>query len=440
MMRKFLLKRFSDEYSKNIVFNYAFRLLSIVLGLFTTKLILGYLGVTLYGLWVTITSVISWMSSGDLGIGNGLRNELAKAYGEGDVEKQKKLISSAFITMVKIAGVLLVVIVVLSEIFFRTNILTEEVRIAMYITSVFFCLNLILGVSQSVALGYQKSWLTSLTTCETQVALILGVVIVDLIGISANLNFYAIVNGVCTTIPNIILILILKHNGINVITIDKNNIEPQIVKPIMNVGIQFFGIQLCGVILYSTDSLIINKLISSEMVTKYEVITKIYNTGNSLFSILLIAFWSGVTFHLAKNDIIWIKNKIKELLGIWAIYSVGVFIVSILFNWIIRIWLGSEAIEYEWQLIVLFGLYSSMTAFSAIFVNVLNGMGVIKLQFILAIIAAIINIPLSIFLARNMGMGIFGIKLATFISAALSAIVMPIQAMHEVNKRIQKGL
>ena len=226
----------------------------------------------------------------------------------------------------------------------------------------------------------------------------------------------------------------------NVITIDKNNIEPQVVKSIMNVGIQFFGIQLCGVILYSTDSLIINKLISSEMVTKYEVITKIYNTGNSLFSILLIAFWSGVTFHLAKNDIIWIKNKIKELLGIWAIYSVGVFIVSILFNWIIRIWLGSEAIEYEWQLIVLFGLYSSMTAFSAIFVNVLNGMGVIKLQFILAIIAAIINIPLSIFLARNMGMGIFGIKLATFISAALSAIVMPIQAMHEVNKRIQKGL
>lgn len=433
LIRNILDYQLSNEYNKNIILNYIFRLLTIISGLISTRLILGYLGATLYGLWVTITSVISWMNSGDLGIGNGLRNELAKAYGEGDIKKQRKLISSAFVTMIKIASILFVIIVLFSEVFFRIDILTDKVRIAMYITSVFFCINLVLGVSQSVALSYQKSWLTSLTTCEIQVLIIIGIIAIDNIGLEANLKLYAIVNGICTTIPNIVLILILRHDNINLFTIKGFSVDSKIVKTIMNTGIQFFGIQICNVILYSTDNLIINKLFDGDMVTKYEIITKIYNTGTSLFSILLIALWSGVTYHIAQMDIKWVKEKIKELTYFWIIFSLGVLIISLFFNSIVKIWLGKNAIHYEWTIVTLFAIYCSMTAFSAIYVNVLNGLGEIKLQLIIAINSAIINIPLSVYFAS--GLGILGVKLATFISAAIVAIAMPIQTFYEIKKR-----
>lgn len=431
---KIKLNLISDNYNKNVFYNYIFKILSLVLGLINTKMVIGYLGATLYGLWVTIASVISWMSSGDLGIGNGLRNELAKACGKNDIERQKKLVNAAFSAMITISFIILLIIIIVSEIFFEIEILPAQVRTSMYITAGFFCLNLVLGVSQSVAYGYQLSWLTTLTLAETQLFSILSVEMLKTAGVLPELNKFAIIYGISTTIPNVLLIIILKIKNIEVIQ-PKTKIDNNITKSIMNTGLQFFGIQICSVILYSTDDLIINKLINSEMVAKYDIITKIYNTGSNLFSILLIALWSAVTYNLAQNNIKWIKDKINTLLKIWGVFSACVIVVSLCFNYIVKLWLGNQAVFYENSLIVIFAVYCSLTTFSAIFVNVLNGMGVIKLQFVLAVISAAINIPLSYVFVVFCDMGIFGVKLATLISALVTALVMPVQAVMELKKR-----
>lgn len=102
--------------------------------------------------------------------------------------------------------------------------------------------------------------------------------------------------------------------------------------------------------------------------------------------------------------------------------------VSLLFNFIVTLWLGEDAYYYEAPLVILFAAYCLTTTFSAIFVNILNGAGIIRLQFIVAMGAAP-NIPLSVILARTFSLGIFGIKLATYVSAATAAVVMTIQAV-----------
>lgn len=424
-----------DDYWRNIFLNYVFKIAALLLGLITVNVNIGYLGNTLYGLWVTIASVISWMSSGDFGIANGLRNELAKAYAEKDKEKEKRLIVTAFFTLSKISVVLFFVILLLCEIFFRTGILQSEVRIPMYITAFFFCVNLCVGISQSIAYSYQKSALTSMASCSMTLLSIILVVVVTVLGVKADLTIFAILHGVSTLIPNIILIFILKRYGVDFWKIIKrSNNVPELKKNILTVGLQFFGLQLCSVVLYSTDSLLINYLIDSEMVTKYSIITKVYDSGSMLFSILLIALWSAVTVHITQKDFSWVTKKIKELLLIWLGFTVGVALVSLLFNQIVTIWLGDRAFYYEPSLVVLFGLYCITTAFSAIFVNVLNGAGAIKLQLIIAVLGAILNIPLSVFFAKYCDMGIFGIKLATFIAALMTAIAMPIQVVLYLKK------
>ena len=207
----------------------------------------------------------------------------------------------------------------------------------------------------------------------------------------------------------------------------------------MNVGVQFFVIQVCGVLLYSTDNIIINKLFGSELVSKYSVITKVYDTGNSLFSIFLVALWSAVTYYAAKDNYTWIIKRVKELLILWMLFIVGVFGVSVSFNSIIRIWLGNEAVRYEKQLIVLFGIYCCVTTFSAIFINVLNGLGVIKVQLALTAIESILNIPLSVIFATKFEMGIFGVKFATFLCALINAVVLPLQVIVILKKRGKRG-
>ena len=429
-MTEKLKKYLNDEYWRNIILNYVFKFAALFLGLFTVNINIGYLGNALYGLWVTISSVISWMSSGDFGIANGLRNELAKAYAENDKEKEQQLIATAFFTLRKISLGLFFVILILCEIFFKTGILQAELRIPMYITAVFFCINLSVGICQSVAYSYQKSALTTLISLLATVFSVVLVLALTIFNIKANLTVFALVHGFASLIPNIFLILILKKYGINFVgMIKRKNNSPTHKKSILNIGLQFFALQLCGVVLYSTDSLLINYLIDSEMVTKYSIITKVYDSGTMLFSILLIALWSAVTYHIAQKNFDWVIKKVKELVLIWSGFAVGVLIVSIFFNQIVSLWLGDKAFYYEPRLVILFGVYCAMTAFQAIFCNVLNGVGEIKLQLIIAVIGAILNIPLSIFFAKYCEMGIFGIKLATFIAALLSAIALPTQAI-----------
>ena len=425
-----VLSKSDDGYGYNVILNYVFRLAGIFFGLICVRITLGYLGVNLYALWVTITSVISWMNSGDLGIGNGLRNELAKAYGEGDTLKQKLLIKTAIGCLTKVAAVVFCIIIILCEIFFKLEILDEAVRMPMYIMAVFFCINLVLGVSQSVAFSYQKSWLNSMTSCAIQLFSIIMIFILQVLEVNEDLTLFAVVNGLCTTIPNIILILILKSRDIKIFELNKIEKGSGYARGlIMNTGIKFFGMQLCGVVIYSTDNLIINKLFNGEMVTKYSIITKVYDTGTGLFGVLLVVLWSAVTYHIAQHDYNWVKNKVRQLSVIGCIFAVGVLFVSVFFNQIARIWIGQGVMHYETELIALFGIYCVMSAFSAIYANVLNGMGIVKLQLILVFVEAVLNIPLSILFAKYCNMGIFGVKLATFLCTAVSSVAVTVQAV-----------
>src|SRR5208337_4634406 len=70
-------------------------------------LTLQYLGTERYGLWMSITSVVSLLVFADLGMGNGLLNAIAAAHGRDDIESEQKYVSSAFFVLFGIAVFLL---------------------------------------------------------------------------------------------------------------------------------------------------------------------------------------------------------------------------------------------------------------------------------------------------------------------------------------------
>lgn len=417
-----------DSYQKNVAINYIVKIFGIVISMLGTRVTIDYLGNNLYGLWVTIASIVSWMSSGDFGVGNGLRNKYAEAYAKNNIEEQKALIATGIYTLTRISVLLLFVGCLLCEILIHFQILQFELRIPMDITVVFFCINLVLSISQTVSYGQQKSWYVSFASAGMTTASLVIVFVLKIISVPANLTLFSIIHGISSIIPNIALIYLLKRKGTDIIYHGVfQNFRPELIKHILRTGMDFFGIQICSIVLYSTDNLIINYLIDGEAVTKYSIITKIYDTGQTLFSILLIALWSAVTYQAARNNTGWIKKKIQRLLFLWLIYVGGIICVSLRFNTIVRIWIGANADHYEPEIIVLFALYGIVISFSAIFVNIVNGLNQVKIQLILSIVGATMNIPLSIYFAKYLGMGIFGVKLATLVAAVLTACVIPIQ-------------
>lgn len=414
----------------DVVFNYGLRGIGIVLGLFYTSLVLTYLGHSLYGMWITISSIAAWSGYGDLGIGNGLRNQLAVAVAENDELKQKRLIVTAGYTLSKLAGIMFALLTIISEIMFSIGILEASLRIPMHITNAFFCVDLFLGVARSSAYGFQLSWLTSLAQTGTILLRIVAIGLLVWAESVPGLVQFSVVNGICGILGNVIIIFIL----LNKIEWKKKTElrqykYPEYEKSISALGIRFFILQLACLILYSTDNVIINKFLSSEAVTEYSLITKVYTTGENLYSIVLISLWSAVTYAMTQGNYAWIKKSIRKLLLVWVVFSVGVVVVSVALNYIMHLWLGENTVYYDTPLILLFALYTITSAFGSIFVNVTNGLGRLKVQTYFAIAEAIVNIPLSIFFATTCGMGIFGVKLATWICCVGSIVFVPIDVI-----------
>ncbi len=422
------------KFKKNIVFSMIVKGASVLLGLITVNIYLRYLGNSNYGLWITISSIASWAAMGDLGIGNGLRNELAKAYADKDINKQQELISTAIIALVKVSTAIFVILSVVSEIMVAFGALEEEVRIPLYITNVFMCFNFVLGIFASVSHAYQLSYYSSLSQLLYTSLNVLVVWILILTDMQSDLIIFAIINGLNNTIAHIFLIIFVLHKVR--ISVNLRKINKSYIRSVMSIGGQFFLLQLCGLVLYSTDNVIINGLFGSEDVTVYSIITKVFNTGETLFSILLVSLWSAVTYQYNLKNYMWIVSKIKSLIKIWRLFAIGVIAVAIWFNLLIKLWLGDQAIIYSWDMIVLFAVYSLAGTFGAIFINVANGIGIIKLQLVMAVVEAVFNIPLSIFLAQNCGMGIIGVKIATLICCTGANVIMPIYVWDFLRKKM----
>lgn len=432
-------KDFSKKIHRNSYANVALRILSIIGGLILFKLNIAYLGVSLYGLWATIASVSSWANIADLGISNGLRNELTKSIASNDSKKQKSLIRTAVIMLSGLSLIILLVLTGITELFFLLNIMDSVLRYPMYITNVFFCLSFVMGISRTIAYSYQYSWLASFAQTCTVIMQIIGVVILLSLSIAPNLILFAIVNGLGTILGNLIIIIVLF--GYVKKCIPKGGhgcFVKSYQKDILNVGFVFFLLQLSGLILYATDNVIINKLFNSVFVTKYNVITTIYNTICSLFALLLISLWSAVTYAAEKNEFSWIRTEISRLKKIWLGFATFVLAVSVLFNQIVAIWLGPEAMHYEVELIVLFAVYSLINSFGSIYINVANGLGRLKLQIVFSISGAVINIPLSIFLASTCGLGLLGIKMATLLCCIWAWTLVPYDISKFIKQRIPK--
>ena len=81
----------SYEIQKNIVLSFLFKGISIIVSLVIVPLTLNYLNPTEYGVWLTLSSIMTWINLFDIGLGNGLRNKLTEALTLGDIKKGQNL-------------------------------------------------------------------------------------------------------------------------------------------------------------------------------------------------------------------------------------------------------------------------------------------------------------------------------------------------------------
>lgn len=421
---------------KNIMISLVFKGLSIAVSLMLVPLTLNYLDQTRYGIWLTLTSILGWMYFFDIGLGNGLRNKFAEAKVYGNVAQGRMYVSTTFALLALISMGLLLLFAVINPFLDWTKILNTDASLAhelgktVLIVFSFFCIQFVFRLVSTILSADQKPAMSDfLNLCSNALSLVIIFVLAKVT--AGSLLGISFAYSVTPVLVLLIAAFTMFKGKYKEYTPSVKYINFSQINDLIGLGVKFFIIQLAGIALFTTTNIITSHLFSPAEVTPYNIAFKYFSVVTMVFSIILSPFWTAYTDAYHKKEIIWIKQTTKKLVAIWGISCVVLVVMVIVANWVYRLWVGSE-IYIPVSLSIMIALFVAISSWNTIFASFINGVGKIKLQLYYAVSVGIINIPLSIALAKLLN-GVEGIVLSTCLCLLAGSVWVPIQYVKIVN-------
>lgn len=415
--------------NRNIVLGLVYKPISMILSYLYIPVVLAYLGDEKYGVWATVLSVLSWITLFDIGIGNGLRNKLAENFKDYDSLKTRKYVSSAYIMLTTIVMILMIISVILFSFvnwksFFKVGQdFSDNLTVVMNISVICMCVSFVMEICKSIYLALQKNHITNLMGLVQQGVMFISVVVLSKCT-DGNLVFVAIAYGMSNLIVELLFTLkLFKSNSDFIPNIKYFSREE--AKDTTGLGIQFFIVQIAAMILYATDNIIITQICGPAQVTPYTTANKLFSMITAVFSIMIAPYWSAITVRKADGDIAGIKKAKKKMLCLWGMATAGCIFLAVIFKPVVHIWLQRDMI-FQQGLIPLMAIYAIVYAWNAVYSQIGNGLSLMKISVIIAVVQSIVNVIASILFGAILGMESVGILLGTIIAMLVSSIIMPI--------------
>lgn len=451
-MKKFLGK--IDSNTANIVINVFATFIikggSLIITFLTTPSYINYFDNSIVlGVWFTLLSVLSWILNFDLGIGNGLRNQIIKPLVEKNYVKVKKYISSAYVSIgLIVLSVMVIFIAVVREISWNSflNISTDVVSQKVLTQTVFIVFSGImvqffLKLITSILYALQKPAIINLINLLNSLGILLFVNIASFHNVEQSLMALALFYCISVNLPLFIASIIIFKTSLRESTPNPKYFSKNLSKKILKLGGFFLWVQVLFMFLNGTNEFLISWLVAPNEVVEYQIYNRLFSLIGTIFTIALTPIWSAVTKAMTENNFIWIK-KIYSILSLLSILIIiGSIIVIPFLQSIFHLWLGANTIQVNYSYALIFSIISSINIWNTVLSTIANGMGELKPQAILFSIAVIIKIPLSYVLVQMYSSWIV-IVVANIVAMIPYCIFQPILLKTIINEKIlsQKNL
>ena len=383
----------------NIILSFFTKGWSAIILLLTVPITLNCLGDYKNGVWLTISSLLLWIENMDIGLGNGLRNTLAIHLAHNDIPKAKSVISSAYamltLIMIPIAIVLFIIIKMYdTHLLFNvsTDIITDLDSL-LIVTSLLVCTSFIFKLIGNFYMGIQLPAISNLLTVCGQTLTFFFTYLVYLSG-SHSMMHIALAN---TLSP----LIVYSSAYIYSFYYKYPHLRPSIkyvhlrqAKEVMGIGIKFFIIQISGVILFMSSNILISNLFTPSMVTPYQICFRYFSLLLAIFTVICMPYWTATTDAYERHDMEWILMTTRRL----DLMTLGIFIFMIIMvvcsDFIYSIWIGND-ISIDFRLSIAMAIYVFILIYSERYSYIINGFGMLRLQLIFTIGAAIVFFPLA---------------------------------------------
>lgn len=424
---------------KNIMQSFVFKIVSIILSLLIVPITIDYISAEQYGIWLTVSSIVAWISYFDLGLGHGLRNRYAECKAQGDTKLARQYISTSY-------AVFFIIFVALFIVFFIANhflnwqsflkitqLENDDLQRLMLILVGFFCLTMFFKVINSLLLGDQKTAFASgISVAEQFISLIIVFVLTKTAKPSIDYLAYASYGVPCVVLLLITIVLFSSSGFFHKYKPSFDGIDFHLTKSLLGLGVKFFIVQVSLLVIFQFVNIILSRNCGQIAVAQYNLSFKYFNMLHMGEVIILTPFWSAFTDAYTKQDFSWMKS-IYSKLNRYAVLSIPIVIVMVLIApFFFRIWLH-DSVEVPYLLNVCMAAYMISMVYASIQMYLLNGLGKVNVQLLVYVFFAILSIPLMNVCSRILGM--YGVLVVLTVVYSVQAIVGSIQINKLLNMK-----
>lgn len=441
-----LLKRYlstgherSVRAKKNILASFLIKGCSIGISLLLVPLTINYINPSRYGIWLTLSSIVAWLSFFDIGLSQGLRNKFAEAKAKNDDKIAQIYVSTTYALLGVIFFALWIIFLISNSFLNWSDILKvdvgmeSEVSILAVIIFTYFCISFVLKIITTILLADQKPAKSSLVDLLGQVfSLIFILVLVK----TTEGSLIKLGVALCLS-PLVVLIganFLLFNGAYKKYKPTITSVKFSYSGSLFNLGLVFFVIQFANILQFQTANIIIARTFSTEDVTSYNIVYKYFSVLNMIFTIFLAPFWSASTEAFYKKDISWIRNGIKKYNQLNLLMILAGLVMLVFSDTIYRLWIGEGKVTITFTLSLFGFLFFNTSIFGGKYVSFLNGISALRIQFVACLISPFLYIATALILIKYFRMGVHALFLASILSNFNTFILAPLQYHKIVNQ------
>lgn len=433
-VKNFLRNKANKELSSNIILTLLIKGGAMLISLLILPAYVKYFSNdTAYGAWVTVSSVFTWITMFDFGIGNGLRNHLVKTIAAKDEEGSRRYISSAYLSVGGISLIIWAIGAVVIQILDWNSFLkvaesiVSPVVFKTYIQIVFagVVIHFFFLLAFSICYAIQKTFLPSLITLLTQVILLLFILIPNSAPLESKILQLSGVYLAAYNIPILVLTLVLFRGKMKSMRPSLKAFDKSSSRDIINLGGKFFVIQLALIALSSSQEIYINLLFNADDVVQYHYYHKLFYVIIVMITLVQQPIWSAVTKAFYEKRYKWIK-KVWSFMLLVAVASVIICVLlALMYQPVADIWLGKGTLNVDTFTLIMFVIMTAETLVINTANSFANGFGILNSQAVCTVLGAVIKLPIALLVGHLVG-NWSAVILASVIAQIPLLIVQPI--------------
>lgn len=386
----------------------AAKAITIAASLVTVPLTLHYLGAERYGVWLVVSSFTMVLAFADLGLGNGLVNEIASAHGRDDRAAIRATVASGYAALVGIAAAILLAFalaypfVAWQRLFnVTTSRAVAEAGPTLAVWVACFACGVPLTLVQKVQAALQQGFYASLWQCGGSLLAVAALLAAMRAHAGLPVLVGALVGGpLLASAANTAWFFARAGRDL---APTPAAVSRRAIRGIALLGLKFFVLQALGAVIFGLDATIIAQLAGAQAVASYAVPERMFAVVSLLLGMVLQPLWPAYGEAIARGHHAWVRRTlIRSLLFAGGLSVAATAILVAAGPTLLHLWVG-DAVHASLPLLIGLAAWKVAEALGTTLAAYFNGVGALGFQIATALASGVAMLAAKIALVRAIG-------------------------------------